>query len=161
MRRRRPTYFWKLFRLKAQWISSSATLRTATGDWMVTWVLPGGFSNHHVCTEVGALTEGFLLRQPGSCLHRENSGPSSGPLSQPHHPFIIWWKKAISEMRKNLSRNDSLFLPDTRKLRCRPHCTVRVGPDSSQGHGNHPAYAERDSRCPFIVSSQVNPLLLC
>ena len=100
MRRRRPTYFWKLFRLKAQWISSSATLRTATGDWMVTWVLPGGFSNHHVCTEVGALTEGFLLRQPGSCLHRENSGPSSGPLSQPHHPFIIWRKKVVPETRK-------------------------------------------------------------
>lgn len=97
-RRRRPTYFWKLFRLKSQWIFSSATLRMTTGDWIVMWVLPGGLSNHHVCVEVGA-----PMGVPSKTTWVLSAPWKLRALIlawQPCHPFIIWRKKAVPETRK-------------------------------------------------------------
>ena len=157
MRRRRPTYFWKLFRLKAQWISSSATLRTATGDWMVTWVLPGGFSNHHVCIEVGA-----PMGIPSKTTWVLFAPWKLRPLSWPRSNAI----PSSSDGRKPSLRPERNWPGatgcscQTEELRCRPHPTVRMVPHSSPAPVTTQLAMREIPDAPSQSPLQVNPLLL-
>ena len=127
-----------------------------TGDWMVMWVLPGGPSNHHVCVEVGA-----PMGVPSKTTWALSAPWKLRALIlawQPCHPFIIWWKKAVPEMRMKLTRRDRPSLPDTQEPRCRPRPTVRVG--LYPGLSNHPAWAEK-GRFQRHLHSLLCKLTLC
>ena len=109
-------------------VFSSATLRT-TGDWMVMWILPGGFSNRHVCIEVGAPT--------GICS--KTTWVLSAPwklralvlTSQPCYPSSSDGRKPSLRPERNWPGATGCSC-QTEELRCRPHPIVRMRPHSSQ-----------------------------